>query len=368
MGIYLLFFIFISAFSIFDFIGKESNQKIFLFIIWLLSTLFIGTRTIGPDYYVYHTYYLMVPNIFELSGQFAEYTIFSKFEPLYIITTSLGKSLGLSFEIFHLIFTGIFCWLFIFNISKYTPYVFISIMVYVGFAYISGWSAIRQFMAGSIFFYALKFIIQEKRFKYAISIVIATLFHYSAIVLIVFIVIRNWKLSKLTCTILILCPLMIYFSGIFSIISSYLLGFLPFLDATKVTKWTNEESGLISTIFFLWVFVLIFFIANLDKLRNLPNFNLFFNIYIFSFSMFVLVQSLGEFGRINMFNKILHALMFPYIIFIFSKSSRLVVYLIIWTISIVTYYRDIITMDEFQSKSTNLTTKFIPYKSWLFHE
>jgi len=103
-------------------------------------------------------------------------------------------------------------------------------------------------------------------------------------------------------------------------------------------------------------------------LRQKKYFNLFFNIYLFSFAMFVLVQSLGDFGRINMFNKILHALMFPYIIFIFSKSSRLAIYLIIWVISIITYYRDIITMDEFQSKSIISDSKFIPYKSWLFNE
>jgi len=80
----------------------------------------------------------MTPNLFELPGQFAEFTLFSKFEPLYILSTSTAKTFGITFHVFHLIFTAIFCGLFIFNISKYTPFTFIAILVYVGFAYISG--------------------------------------------------------------------------------------------------------------------------------------------------------------------------------------------------------------------------------------
>ncbi|WP_433901938.1 EpsG family protein [Sphingobacterium puteale] len=365
MFVYLLFFWAIAMFSILDF-TESNNRKLCLFIIWVLCSLFIGTREMGPDYYVYNVFYSYVPKLDALADNFQAFTARSKFEPLYIIITSLFSTLGISFEIFHLLFTATFCALFIFSVHKYTPHVFVAIMVYIGFAYFSGWSAIRQFMAGSIFIYALQFIIEGKRFKFLILIILALLFHYSAIVLLPIVFLRNWKISKGWCFVLICGVLVIYFSGMLKAISSFVFSFFPFLDQSKVNRFANnEEDTLISTIFFLWIIILSFLNFNRDKFKDYYNFNILFNIYLFSFLMYVLILSFGDLGRINMYNKLLHAIMFPFIVFAF-REGRALAWVALALISSITIYKDITSMDSFQERAENSSTLFVPYKSWLF--
>jgi len=367
MGIYIIFFLIFMFFSVFDFIKIDDfTKKVLIFFLFIISSLFIGTRTMGPDYTTYHSFYLLLPKFQNLFSEFKYYTIISKFEPLYILTTGIFKAMNISFPVFHLIFTTAFCALFYFTITKYTKYAFTASLIYISFAYLSGWSAIRQFMAASIFFYAIQFLLNKRYLKYCILILIALLFHYSAIFLMLFVFVKDFWWNRSTYLMLIVGALLLYFSGLLAKISSFVFSFFPFLDSGKVDAWIlNNQDGIISTIFLLWISIILFILLNLNKFRRIKNFNFYFNIYIFSLIAFIILSSLGGFGRVNMFFKLLHPIIFSYLFYIIDNKSKFILFLLIMFISFVTYYRTFVIMDRMQEGAEVKNTKFIPYKSWL---
>lgn len=125
--------------------------------------------------------------------------------PLSLIINDIGfnvlmliiKKVTNCFELFIFLSTAFF----IYSIYKYaidhnkeyllTIYLFISFGIFE-----LGLTAIRQWMAGSVFLLSIKYIRDQKLWKYLICILIASLFHNSAIILIILYPFVNIKKDK----------------------------------------------------------------------------------------------------------------------------------------------------------------------------
>lgn len=171
-------------------------------------------------------------------------------------------------------------------------YPYLAFVLFAGGYYLAWMNAIRQDLAACIFIYSIKYIIQNKFFKYLTWCLIAALFHRSAIILIVlYPLLKNGRdyLKSISLQLIILgVALFLYYSG-FRI--EYYFG--PQIEA--FTHWIRYGFYTIEIIsntlietntgigFLLAVIIDVIIILYSDKMKNYFNSKLFVIIYILYF-------------------------------------------------------------------------------------
>lgn len=220
--------------------GKENNGKGFFFSSFLLTLIACIRFDVGFDY---PTYYHAIDEVF--------LPILSRFEPLSLFIALLSVWLGSPYVFF--IITSCIIYPLAFHAFKYNSVSpVISLIVYVGLFYLSSYSVVRQAIAISICLYAYKYVRCKSFIKYVICIVLATLFHYSAIVaLIIYPIFYKVKL-KYTIIGLILLLLLrdVFLSelGRYGIYEEYL------------SQLNELKGGSLTRYFYIILFVSFFFI------------------------------------------------------------------------------------------------------------
>lgn len=365
MVTYLAFYTIFLLFCMFDYVNIDKIVKtLLLFGCFVVSSIFLGTRVVGPDYHTYKSYYDIIPGFPELLSTFKFNMVLSRFEPLFLIQIGIFKTFQLPFSIFHFLFTASFVALFFLRIGKYTPYVFTATFIYIAFAYLSGWSALRQFMATSIFFYALQYLVEGKKMKYIFYIFIACLFHVSALVLLPIAFYGNRRVNNIVVIFSLLLVSFLNLSNILEKTAHVLLTILPIFNAEKISLSLAGRTSFINTIVIFWFVILFFMMYFKNILRNrYLNFELFYNIFWISLFVYIFASSFGSFNRVLMYFKILYPIVIPMCVFVFKETSgRILVFCGVALISYVLFVRTINEMDGFQIFDND---KFIPYKTFL---
>lgn len=158
------------------------GKKIFIFLSALALVIFstfrghiLGGIYKGIDYNSYYTWFNSIENIkISISNDFL-------FNLLMLIVYKVTGC----FEVFIFITSVIsICGIYKFALKNSNNYVLLIYYLITFGIYELGLSAIRQFMAISIFFMVFNYIGEKKFFKYCLGIVIASMFHSSAIILI----------------------------------------------------------------------------------------------------------------------------------------------------------------------------------------
>lgn len=186
----ILFFMFILQ----KIISKNKNI-LYIFIAGVLLFIVIGFRdySVGTDTLTYLNLYL-------ISGDYVKSYFINppglQSECLFFITTNLIRITGASPRIYFII-TAIFI---SFSISlflkRYSKCPFLSYWLYITLGMLGiSMSALRQILAICITLYSFDYLIKGKRIKYIISVLIASLFHFSAIWILPVYLLRNIKLS-----------------------------------------------------------------------------------------------------------------------------------------------------------------------------
>lgn len=165
-------------------IYRKKTNKYHIFIIILplviLSTIRIG---VGTDFYAYENIYYLVNSM-----SFKEVVINTKYgnEPLYVLLNKVAYILFNDFRAVLFLNTFISYYLITSRLSKFTEKIpisfglFISLMLHFSL----GFNIMRQMIAMSIVFYSIEFIFENNFKKYLFFIIVASLFHNSAIVFI----------------------------------------------------------------------------------------------------------------------------------------------------------------------------------------
>lgn len=168
--------------------GKREYRYKFLwaFIIFLPIIIMAGTRGSIGDTDAYRKMFQEMPQAF--SGLEHYFSTLSKDKGFYISSALIKIIVGANTKTYFLILAAIqgFCLVKIYR--KYSVNYTISVFLFLASSDYISWmyNGIRQFMAVVITFASIGFLLKNSKIKYIIAILIASLFHQSALILIPF--------------------------------------------------------------------------------------------------------------------------------------------------------------------------------------
>ena len=322
MYIYILnFLLFLSMFSL-DFKKNKKSIKIFMLTIANIYLVIIaGFRIgIGADYYQYLNLYKRVT---------LEHS--TRMEPfitsLIIITPN--------FRLFLLSFAILSISIKLYLIKKYSPYIFISLFMYITFFFIKNdMSVIRIGLANGIAFYSLHFLSEKKYLKYVAIIILSTLVQRTTIIYLLLIPIWKIDWDKKKMFSLLLLSFSIGMININSILKKIFFR-IPWVLKNynyyyESSKGYSEKIGLTLGMVPIFFFTVVFIINYKKLTQKYKYFRVLFlsyftgaNIY-FLFNSFSIVATRGS----EIFTCVYYFL-FPYLLGTTKKKSNKIVIIII---------------------------------------
>ncbi|MBE6846700.1 MAG: EpsG family protein [Ruminococcus sp.] len=246
--------------------SSKQYKKLFMCVVWGMLILFAVLRgyEVGIDY---ANRVRSFSYIFQLP--FSELIEFTKTESngQYFYTLfvwSVGQvipSVWLVNSIMDVFILSVFGWF----IYRYSNNVAFSSMMFAAFALTSMVNITRQYVAAAIFLIALHYFIQDKMMKAFLLIILASLMHSSAIVLMVFFVLKliGFSFNK--------AKMWLYLAGslamfiLFDLIVDIFLAIFPQYSYV-LGDWAMGDSGF--SIIWLGIYSMIFFGAYLTLTKK----------------------------------------------------------------------------------------------------
>ncbi|KZE43901.1 EpsG family protein [Rossellomorea marisflavi] len=330
MIVYFFTAIFSSLFLYLFRVTKQKNKllsKSFIFlsfvIIWIVSAIRYG---VGTDYFSYYNYVNYVDKL-----QFSD--IKNREYGFWI----LGKIVALFSDNGQLLIfvTSFIILFFIYKvICEYSSYPEISILIFFGLGfYFNSLNIIRQYIALSIVFFSVHQLHKKNIKKYVTLVLIATLFHYTALLGFVFLFV-SIKKSRLYRTFVIL--LILISVALFDKVLSYITPeeYYMYLSSSFVQKGANYIFFLISLLISLLLIILY---------KPLKNRRIYNEFYILCSIIGTSASLIGTKSliimRIAEYFTIFSLISLPEIIKITTdKNIRVVIYLCFVFISIIGIY------------------------------
>lgn len=270
----LLFIMFLLFFS------KKYNDKRMLYfsavLLVLYSTfrIYIPGAVVGNDYSNYKIWYndMSLASVFKINNflfnvlvytikiVFNNYDVFIFVSSLLLITSVYYFSINLTED----------------NRCYFAIFTFLSFGIYD-----LSMSAIRQWLAGSIFLISLKQLKDKNLKNYIILILIASLFHNSAIILLFVYPAINCKIEyKKKILIFLVTTILIYF-GLYFKLDIYMISLI---DKTYLLKYLNTMDGALYanyTVFIISMFCFLLMVINNRKYKErIKNYNFDFNYIV----------------------------------------------------------------------------------------
>jgi len=201
--IYLIVFIYLLVFVVkFDINKKEEGADFTYYTVLVVFIAIAGLRyKVGGDSLVYYETFKEIPLLFDLFDyDFSE----TRYDPLWIILSSLSKSIIDDFAFFqflHAIIVNVIIFRFI---KQYTVYRFTAIFLYFsGFYLYFNMEIMREILAICVFLLAYPCYRDKKWFQFYIYAIIAFLFHSSAMILFLFPLFRYLKMNLIGISIIL---------------------------------------------------------------------------------------------------------------------------------------------------------------------
>lgn len=270
--------------------SKQKSKIISIFLLIVVVAIFtlvsgLRSSTVGTDTsnYIYHI------RSWQSIGGYIRYPTEPGLSILSILTSYITKSSTLVLILVALIING----LIVFRLWSYRFFISfeLSIMYYSLIYYIMTFSGIRQWLAISIVFWASKYVFERKYIKYILYIILASLFHNTAIfsigIPLIVILFSNYKYHKkkllISCLVI---PLIIITSLFFIEIQFQLF--------SKYGNYTSniiqqEGTGLTGWIRLIIAIVIYFGLVNQANLSK--NDNTFFkkNYWVYFIGMLLII-------------------------------------------------------------------------------
>lgn len=362
MYLYIIFFI-LATFSLLEilriqFRGLSDFYKFsfFFFVIFffLLSSLRWENGTDWDSYYLYYK-------------GFVEVSCLGEMEPGFTLITSLNSVL---FNDYTIQLACVAFWSIIpvaWRYNKLSKYPLFTLFIWYGtvFAHIF---PVRQNIAVALFVFSFKYIEERKLCPFLLIILIAATFHITVLVTIPVYFIWNKKVSVsffvwvgVTLSVLsvvsqnLISSLLLLVGG--ELVRAKLEFYLENADATFGSAYTPMQVLVRGIINRMFVFFPLLCLLNRERIKD-DRLNAFFNLYFYSFCLFLLVTPLSiALGRLCMYTDMIQALLIPCIFSIkMNRISRLLLFLII-----ILYF-----LIRFKGIVFNYEDLYIPYKCVLF--
>lgn len=280
--IYNLIVILLLVSAIYQVTGdKETNKKLFYFIIVLMMGAAGFAYAISPDWLAYWRAFegIAIYSWGELS-YFAEVI---DMEIGYVVLNKLVSTIGLGYASFTLIIAIIALKLKADAIFKYGGYPFLALLMYFIPTYLFEEHVhVRQGLANAIMFFSIPYIIERKLWKFLMCFVLAFLFHKAVVAFLLAYWIVKIKFNGFTIILLVAIAVIANLAGLSSAIDG-VMQIMPFGVAETYNDYANElssEGGELGDIVkIITVLVIVFF--NKIVSEKDEYFNYFRNIYLF---------------------------------------------------------------------------------------
>jgi len=241
---------------------SQKNAKSATYLAWwmIALALFVGVSDMlgGYDRYIYGELFDEVADIRQEGRDFSTAYIFQQYptELGYVYLNVLLSYFTANRYVFIFVLTLIIYALYYINIKRYASDYRMALLLFLGLLFFFTFTYLRQMIGVGIAGFSLKYVYERKLWKFVICILLAALFHNSAIILFPIYIIPSRKYSVGVVIVLMLICLLIGVSGISSSMFEAYSSTSGLEERT--TKYIEDTSGfriayLLEAVFFLWL-------------------------------------------------------------------------------------------------------------------
>jgi hypothetical protein len=319
-------------------------KAIFIFII-LILVLFAGFREIGFDRDSLN--YAMSVQSIDFSN-FSNFAFFDKEPSFYVIAYLAYWLFGDAVRGTFVIYALLGVTLKMAGIYKLSRIPLLSIILYVSSYYlIQELTLIRVGVASAIFLHAIPDIVNKDGKAYLTKTILASLFHYSALIMLPLYLIHNTKLSKrfyFFLPLLGMCISILFDKFIIDFINTNisLLNLIPSPLSHKLFFYLNlfqigifTRINIFSLYYLSWMIIYYFCVTNINKFKSNLDIVLIkilgFALFIFYSLSFLPVLAY----RISEILGIVIIILLPSIVYVFKRDNRIIIIIIIIIYSLI---------------------------------
>jgi len=322
-------------------------EKLLIPLLFFVLFLFTAFRPGlgGFDYKNYERLFTNVSPIYELNltSEYFEYDL------LYVLANSLVKTFTNNFVVFLVLYT-FFTHLIMFSVIKdYSRDFFYSMFIYFSTYYMwHNFTLLRQNVAILIFWFSIRYIKKGNFWKYSGLIIIAYLFHSSAILLIPFYfilrIMAKLSLEKKYTFTLLLC----FLKPVSDIFLNVIYGVLVYLNigrSTLAVYLSNASRG-INTLFIVES-LLIMFLVYFNKDNTLLTQNgIFVDLLLLSLILSIWFSNYEIFARFIEYFRIYYLILIPILITSIKRIYfKYIAFVLTTAYFLFRLYRYLITFD-----------------------
>ncbi|BAS67698.1 MAG: EpsG family protein [Gammaproteobacteria bacterium] len=333
---YIFFYLFILSIGLWN--TKKTNFKysILFFSVFIFSAFRFD---VGYDYENYYRIILDLTSVsytqFESIPRYAaEFSNYSGFTQLFFIFTSYV----IVYSVHYIL-------------KNYSKDYFLSLLIFISipYFYLMSFSVIRQYCAVAIVFYGIKYIFQRNFFLYVVTVILASMFHYSAIITIVIYFLNRINLSR--------------FTSIVLVVTSFFVTPILFYVMTQIPRYAvyasyNSGAGVGMQLFLLLMSVVFIFFCNSFKTIESRFYYNVFIVGVCTYNAFIFVGDVA--ARISYYFIIYLILLIPELQYRFKKKQF---YFVVILFSIFMY--SISFYLSFKEPTKNF---LVPYQLFLFKD
>lgn len=304
--------------------GLNPKRNILLCFAFSLLFCFSAFRlNVGWDYSAYYDtiHYNLATNIVG-RGEYAT-----------ILLIELSRSTGWE-NLFFAVNAFICVYCIYRTIVAYSPDPWVSLLFFVCFPlfFLNSLSVIRFFSALALTFYACKYIKQQKPLKYAVFIIMASLFHKSALIAGVFYFARYIKVGTFK---LLMLFFLLPFIGRW--VNRFIVTHLP--GYAMYTETTDIQEGTKAIVFFLLITALTLLVRK--KITQDDEMAMIYsNIFFLGIAIYLMFYDQGTMGhRLSLFGTIYGLLLVPKLFTLFTrKLERAFLKLLFYVLLVVMFF------------------------------
>lgn len=347
MKIYFIFYLYNLLSSLIN------SKKLYYIFNPLIFILIFGLRfNVGVDWGIYERYfYGEMSNNYEIGFSVLNkiiYDLFGNFNVLVLII---------------FIFTTIIQ---LIAIREFTEYENLGLVTWLGMGFLS-FGILRQSIAISIILIALIFLSKKKLKSYIIAVLIATLFHSSAIAILIFTPILIKNMTKKKAILIIVISILIYLLKLDAVILN-IGSKLPMLGE-KINFYIDKDSVFNNPLglgvrFIEAIILFVVCSVNKDKLEHKhKNFNFVYRLLVIYISIYLTLNSSATVAARQMkYFEIAHVILFTYIIML--PKNRSLKYFMLICVYVYIFMRYYMTLTGAMSLQSNIDS-FYPYRNYL---
>jgi transmembrane protein EpsG len=350
MIFYSIYYFIIIILLILDYFFKKN--KIFRYIA-IASIVFVsGSRyATGYDFFNYYSFYTTY--------------LFDSLEPLFKLSVIVLKYFSSDPQLLIFIYSLFTIIIMYVAITKYTKYIRTSFFIYmiIPGLYLNSFSIIRFSLAQSIVFIALFYLIykQDKAKFYTLAIV-STLFHYSAIVpsiiVLIFYKILRKTYSFLIYLMIILVSYLLYKLNLAELFLSYASGeYAGYIDTS------SPPNLLKSFVLSIFILTLIYFKPNYVKnTGDIISLNMLF-LGVITYNIFMNFEYVT---RLTYYFLIFQVILIPKLIYSFKRNDLKILFLFLFLFYYIAIFTNALITDAKFEGSAN--TNILLYKNYFLKD